>query len=84
MFIITKPKDSSPCSQKHVYCDQFNTVQDSFTEEEGIEKMYVQSNIAAHSNLRMLDISQIVKMFVAVVSVSAVNIEASNFNGALY
>jgi len=48
LIVFTKPKDSSPGSQKHVYCDQFNTVQGSFIEEEGIEKMYIQRNIAAH------------------------------------
>jgi len=40
LIIITKPKDSSPSLQKNVYCDQFNTVQTTFTEEEGTEKMY--------------------------------------------
>jgi len=48
LIIIAKPKDSSPGSQKHVYCGQFNTVQATFTEEERIEKMYVQRNIEAH------------------------------------
>ena len=58
LIIITKPEDSSPDSQKHVYCDQFNTVQTNFTEERGIAEMYVQCNIDAHSDLRILDIAQ--------------------------
>jgi len=48
LIVITKSKDSSPGSQTHVYCDQFNTVQTIFTEEEGIEKTYVQRNIEAN------------------------------------
>ena len=43
IIIITKPKDSSPDSQKHVYCDQFNTFQTNFTGERGIAEMYVRA-----------------------------------------
>jgi hypothetical protein len=39
--------------------------------------MYVQSNIEAHSDLRFLDISQIVKTYTHVVYLIAVNVETS-------
>ena len=59
IIIITKPKDSSPDSQNHVYCDQFNTVQTNSTEERGIAEMYVQRNTEVHSYLRILNIAQV-------------------------
>ena len=58
IIIITKPKDSSPDSQKHVYCAQFNTIQTNFTAERGVAEMYVQCNIEAPSDVRILDIAQ--------------------------
>ena len=58
IIIFMKPKDSSSDSQKHDYCDQFNTVQTNFTAERGIAKMYVQRNIEAKSDFRILDIAQ--------------------------
>ena len=61
VIIITKPKDSSPDSQKYVYCDQFNTIQTNFTEERGIAEMYVQCNIQAHLIFAFWTLRRIVK-----------------------
>ena len=54
-YYYYEPKNSSPDSQNHVYCDQFNTVQTNFTEKREIAEMYVQRNTEVHSSFAYID-----------------------------